>query len=271
MLPGFLPPALPVASLMPNPVVITRPVAQTTEMAQRMAAFGRQAIVFPLLEIHPLEDTLPLQKTLSRLDDYALVAFVSPNAIDAALCHLQEWPAGVAIGIIGEGSRAALARHGISGQNARIVCPHDAERTDSETLLEAMDLPSLKNKRVLIVRGESGRELLADGLRAAGVNVTQIAAYRRMAPAVNRAVHEQLTSLLATKHDWLITSSESLRILVNMVTAIAGRAGVVKIQREQIYVPHYRIAETAASLGFANVRLTGSGDEKMLAALQSVP
>ena len=49
-----------------------------------------------------------------RLHDFALVAFVSPNAIDAAFAHIPDfhdtWPAGVTVAVVGEGSRAALAR-----------------------------------------------------------------------------------------------------------------------------------------------------------------
>jgi uroporphyrinogen-III synthase len=34
-------------------------------------------------------------------------------------------------------------------------------------------------------------------------------------------------------------------------------------------VPHARIHETARALGFTRLTLTGSGDERLLAALQS--
>ena len=73
---------------MPNPVVVTRPLAQAQDLAAQIAALGRQAVVFPLLEIHPLPDTSRLSSVLGNLDRYAMVAFVSPNAIHAAFSRI---------------------------------------------------------------------------------------------------------------------------------------------------------------------------------------
>ena len=48
-------------------------------------------------------------------------------------------------------------------------------------------------------------------------------------------------------------------------------AFVVKMKQQHLIVPHARIAQSAAELGFARVTLTGSGDAGVLAALQSRP
>lgn len=253
-------------------VVITRPLAQTVLLAQRISEMGREAVVFPLLEIQALNDPAQLQATLDQLTRYEMVAFVSPNAIDAFFLHLRgkSWPDGLAIAIMGEGSRAALALHGITAENATIVSPADPARTDSETLLANLDLRKLHGKEILIIRGEGGRELLADGLRTAGVRVSQVAAYRRLAPKLTEASHGQLSRLLSSRNDWIVTSSEALRILSQMARQIDPEAGVAKMQQQHLIVPHIRIAETAQMLGFREITLTGSGDERVLAALQSL-
>jgi uroporphyrinogen-III synthase len=249
-------------------VVVTRPLAQAEELAQQIVALGRKALLFPLLEIHPLADPAPLQAALAGLSSYALVAFVSPNAIDAAFAHRSGWPAEVALAVMGEGSRAALARHGLTDANATIFRPLNPERSDSETLLEALDIDALRGKKVLILRGESGREWLADRLQEQGIAVTQVAAYRRAAPELSTTRQRQLQVLLEGENDWLVTSSEALRNLDAMVRQSGDADGVVKMQQQRIIVPHARIAETAATLGFLNVLQTGSGDERLLAALQ---
>ena len=255
-----------------RPIVITRPLAQAKVLAQEITARGGEPIVFPLLEISPLNDDTELKATLAQLDRFAMVAFVSPNAIDAAFNHIKQWPAGVTIGIVGEGSRLALARHGIHAQNVPIYGPADATKTDSEGLLKALDLPGLSGKRVLIVRGDSGRELLADTLRANNVEVRSLAAYRRHAPTLTPAISTQLQNLLVTENDWIVTSSEALRNLMQMVSALKNVAqtdtNVVKMQHKNLLVPHARIADTAHALGFTAVTLTGSGDERLLDALQ---
>lgn len=254
---------------MNRPVVITRPQAQAGALASRVAALGREALLFPLLEIHPLPDTAPLRAALRELERYALVAFVSPNAIDAAFAVRAQWPAGVALAVVGEGSRMALARHGVDDGNATILRPADSQRSDSQGLLEVLDKAALCGREVLIVRGESGRELLADELRGAGAQVTAVAAYRRLAPMLDAPRRAQLAHLIDRPGDWIVTSSEALRNLIDMVRQVGGLAGVAKMQQQHLLLPHVRIAETARMLGFLNITQTASGDEGLLAALQS--
>ena len=260
---------------MPDPVVITRPRAQCQALAEGVAALGREAVVLPLLDIFPLADQAPLQRVLADLGGYALVAFVSPNAIDAAfeqLRHLGRWPAGVALAVLGKASRACLAKHGIDDGNATIFSPLDPARSDSEHLLDALDMKALAGKRVLIVRGETGRELMADGLRAAGAEVDTVAAYSRRVPAMTAQLAATLHSLLGRRNDWIITSSEALRGLFGLLAELDGDdagSAVAKMQQQHVIVPHARIAETAAALGMTRLTLAGSGDASLLAALQS--
>jgi uroporphyrinogen-III synthase len=254
---------------MPDTVVITRPRQQAEPLARAVAALGRTPLILPLLDISPLPDETRLRAVLANLRDYALVAFVSPNAVDAAFAHIAEWPFDVALAVVGEGSRAALARHGIDGARYRIHVPVDPSRSDSEHLLQALDTAALLGRRVLVVRGETGRELLPDALRAAGIQVETVAAYRRAVPGLTPDLAAALRGLLEAPNDWIVTSSEALRGLAGLVEQLDGGASVAKLQRQHLIVPHARIAETAGALGFTAVTLTGSGDERLLAALQS--
>jgi uroporphyrinogen-III synthase len=265
---------------MTGAVVITRPLAQARPLAARVAALGREVELLPLLDIAPLADTAPLQAALARLaapvPGYALVAFVSPNAIDAAFAHIRQWPAGVTLAVLGEGSRGALAAHGVTPNTVDIVSPADSAHSDSEHLLQTLDLAALKGRPVLIIRGESGRELMADGLRAAGAVVDVVPAYRRSVPPLTPALAHTLRRLLVQQNDWIITSSEALRGLRELLVQLdiqypdaAQQNSVVLMQQQHLIVPHARIAETANNLGFSRLTLTGSGDERLLAALQS--
>jgi uroporphyrinogen-III synthase len=254
----------------PSAVVITRPRAQAELLAPRVAALGLQPVLFPLLEIHPPEDSAALRAVLRTLRQYALVVFVSPNAIDAAFRHMDAgWPAEVAIGIVGAGSRAALAQHGVEAPDFHIVAPPNPEKTDSEGLLAALDLQTLQGRKVLIVRAQAGRDFLSDALHRAGVQVDHIGAYRRVAPTPDQAAIAQLRSLLDSNSCWIITSSEALRNLMQMLPQTTLDDAVVKMQQKRIIVPHPHIAQTARLAGFSCVTLTGSGDERLLAALQS--
>ena len=254
---------------MPDPVVITRPRAQGEELAARVASLGFEAELLPLLEIHPLADQSALKRALDGVAGYAMVAFVSPNAIDAAFAHIARWPDGVALAVLGEASRACLASHGLHDGNATIFSPIDVTRSDSEHLLASLDLAALAGRRVLLVRGETGRELIGDGLRAAGADVTTVAAYRRRVPALTPQLAATLQHLLARRNDWIITSSEALRGLLGLLAQLDDATAVVKMQQQHLIVPHARIAETASTLGLTRLTLAGSGDASLLAALQS--
>jgi uroporphyrinogen-III synthase len=269
----------------PAAVVITRPRAQAEALAPRIAALGLRPVIFPLLDIRPLDDTAALQAALRNLPSYAMVMFVSPNAIDAAFRHIDHWPATVAIGIVGAGSMAALARHGVDPSNTRIFAPPSPEKTDSEGLFAALDKSALPGRRVLIVRGQAGRDFFSEALQQIGVQVDHVSAYRREAPVCDNAAIAQLRELLDSNSVWIITSSEALRNLIQMLeradaqttadstpdtaTPATPIGAVVKMQQKQIIVPHPRIAATARLAGFSHVTLTGSGDERLLAALQS--
>jgi uroporphyrinogen-III synthase len=264
-------PFLLLARLSKNLIVITRPQSQAESLALRLIALGRAVCVFPLLDIQPLSDPSQLKVCLNNLSDYAMVAFVSPNAVDAAFAFLPKWPRGVSAAVVGEGSRQALARHGVTDQTATVLSPIDTQRTDSETLLEVLDLPALAGKKVLIIRAETGRELLADRLREARITVDQVAAYRRGSPPLDAERREELSQLLEVDCDWVITSSEALRNLKDDVEQVAGTSGWEQIQRATVIVPHVRIEETAKNMGFQHVILTASGDEALVTAIQSRP
>ena len=256
---------------MAGAVVITRPRQQAEPLARAVAALGRESVLLPLLDISPLPDAgqAVLRRVLADLAAYALVVFVSPNAIDAAFAHIEAWPAGVDIGVVGEGSRAALARHGVADGRVRIHCPNDPAFSDSEHLLQALDLARLAGRRVLVVRGEGGRELLPDALRGAGVSVETVASYRRAVPGLTPELAERLAGLLARPNDWIITSSEALRGLVSLVERLEPIELQHQLRQQRLIVPHARIHDTARALGFGRLVLTGSGDERLLAALQS--
>ena len=254
---------------MSDTVVITRPRAQAEGLARRVTQSGRTAVVLPLLEIDPLPDQAQLRETLAGLERYAMAVFVSPNAVDAAFAHIARWPAQVAVAVVGEGSRAALARHGVTDDCATIHCPPDPAFSDSEHLLATLDLSTLRGRPVLIVRGETGRELMADSLREAGALVTTVAAYRRSIPVLTPELDAQLRALLAGTHHWIITSSEALRGLAGIVARLGPEDYVAKLQQQQLIVPHARIEQTARELGLEQVTLTSSGDDGVFAALQS--
>jgi len=254
-------------------VIITRPIHQAQNLAEKLQDAGRQVSIFPLFEIEPLTVNPELDSAMRELSRFAMVIFVSPNAVDAWFRRVSEatwrWPSAVAIGVVGAASRQALYKHGVDQTEVRIVSPVDTERTDSETLLAALDIEALRGKKVLLVRAESGREFLADALSEQHIDVLPVVAYRRLIPDFDQEKKTKLQQYLSHECDWVITSSAVLQTLLNWCSQLDQQNAVVKMQQQHIVVPHFRIAEVARKLGFKHISLTASGDEKLLRALQS--
>lgn len=245
-------------------ILVTRPAAQATTLAEKIAGAGGEPVLFPLLEIGPADDPAPLDAAIAHLDDYAIVVFVSPNAVDYSLPHIRErrfWPADLPAAAIGPGTTAQLALHGIEN----VIAP--SARFDSEGVLElpAFQADRVANKRFLILRGNGGRELLAETLRQRGAEVDCVTCYHRAAPADGEAIVSRLRN---NELDALtISSSEGLRNLL----ALLDTEAIERLNRLPLFVPHRRIAEVAAELGLSNVVLTGPADTGILESLCSYP
>jgi uroporphyrinogen-III synthase len=235
-------------------IVVTRPREQAAALAQRIEQLGGKPLLFPLLEIAPAGDARALRELAQHLAAYDLLVFISPNAVRYGLAEIgaHAIPARLQVAAVGQGSAQALRAAGIE----RVIVPPD--RYDSEALLAAPELRDVSGRRVAILRGDGGRELLGDTLRARGATVDYVTCYQRSKPRFDAA------SLLAAAPDaFTVTSSEALGYLWEML-AEPARA---RLATTTLFVPHARIAELARQQGWQHVVVTASGDDGMTAAL----
>ena len=265
---------LPLAGLK---IAVTRPRDQAAPLARCIEQAGGIPLLFPLLDIAPVADQSALHEQISRLAQFDLAIFISPNAVQYGMAAIRAalsphpspasgrgvgdsagegkvliLPPALKIATVGQGSAKALRELGI----AEVIAP--AERFDSEGLLALPELQNVAGWRVLILRGDGGRELLGDTLRARGATVEYAACYRRSKP------QQDITALLDAVPDALtVTSSEALGYLWQMLD---------DAQRDQLcgiplFVPHQRIADLAQRQGWRQVRLADAGDDGLLSAL----
>ena len=240
-------------------IVVTRPAGQAAHLATTLAGLGAQPVLYPVLAIAPLTDVTPLLEVALRLDQFQLAAFVSPNAIEqslAAILPRRPWPATLRIAAIGKSSEQTLDHFGLHADFAPTV------RFDSEALLEHPGLQAVQGWKVLIFRGDGGREVLGDTLRERGASIEYITCYRRSCPDLSPAPLMKLWS--EHRLDAVtVTSSEGLRNLFEMI----GALGQAWLKKPPVVVPHARIAEQAQRLGLQPVISTGPGDEGLVAGL----
>ncbi|HEU0283087.1 MAG TPA: uroporphyrinogen-III synthase [Gallionella sp.] len=236
-------------------IAVTRPRDQAAPLARRIEQAGGIPLLFPLLDITPVQDTQMLHEQISRLAQFNLAIFISPNAVQygmAAIHAAGDWPPALRIATVGQGSAKALRELGFSD----VIAP--AERFDSEGLLALPELQNVAGWHVLIFRGDGGRELLGDTLKVRGAAVEYAACYRRSKP------QQDVDTLLDAAPDALtVTSSEALDYLWQMLND-AQRDNICGIP---LFVPHKRIAELAQRQGWRQVLLTDGGDDGLLFAL----
>jgi uroporphyrinogen-III synthase len=255
----------------PCVALVTRPQPQADEWVARLQALGRPALAAPLLVIEPVPAFAEaVRAAWASLATRRLVMFVSPNAVlqfFAAAAPSSVWPAGTWAAATGPGTVAALRAQGVDA--ASIVAPDaNAEQFDAETLwrqrLASIDWTGA---RALIVRGEAGRDWLAETLRAHGAAVECLAAYRRAGPAWQGPLQAVLDRALADPagHVWLFSSSEAVRHLAAHRPPCAD-AGA-DWRRMPALATHPRIAETAADAGWPRVLTTAPDPERVAAAL----
>ncbi|MBA4175355.1 MAG: uroporphyrinogen-III synthase [Leptothrix sp. (in: Bacteria)] len=235
------------------PLIVTRPAAQAADWMQMLQALGQPAQALPLLDIAAVPEPAPLRAAWQALAGLDLVMFVSANAVIHFFAQAPagaRWPAGPRAGCTGPGTAAALRAAGVPA--AQVVAPApDAPSFDSEALWALLAPEDWAGRHVLVVRGEEGRNWLADRLSERGAAVDFVAAYRRCAPRPDAAGLELLARALAEPADWLwlFSSSEG-------VAQLRTLAPDADWSRSSALASHPRIAQTARELGFGDVRLT---------------
>jgi len=253
--------------------LVTRPRAQGEKWRRRLAALGVRSELLPLIDIGPAPDAAALRQWAETLAEgprapAALVMFVSPNAVQGLFDALEpgwRWPRSAVAGATGPGSAAALSAAGVPEE--AIVAPGaDAAQFDSEALWALLEKRrSWAGARTAIVRGEGGRDWLAERLRAAGAAVEFVQSYSRQSPRLGEQERRLLDRALAEPEGvaWLMSSSEAIDHLRALAPAASWAASVA-------LASHPRIAESARRLGFGRVvevRPTPEAAAEALAAL----
>lgn len=243
-------------------VVITRPAAESQRLQTLIREAGGVPLLCPALQILDAPDTAALDAAIARLHEFDLAIFVSPSAVHKAMTRItarRTLPLTLRCAAIGPGGARALHRFGVSDV---IAPPADSARYDSESLLASQFLQDVRGKRVVIFRGDGGRELLRDTLVARGAQVQTVACYRRGKPTFDPApllaawARGAVAAVIVTSSEGLAHFSEHL-----------GPAGEAYLRDTPVIVPHPRIAAAARERGLQRIVESAAGDEAMVGAL----
>jgi uroporphyrinogen-III synthase len=243
-------------------VLVTRPAGLALRLVELLRAQGCETVLLPAIEILAPVDCAKLEAVIDRLDSFDIAIFVSPTAVEkgnAAVTARRDWTAGLTYAAVGGGTAAALREIGA----ADVLAPQG--RGDGEALAALPELADIRGKRIVIFRGQGGREALRQELVARGAQVEYAECYRRerpraeVGPLVKRWSRGGIDAVS-------VTSAVGLENLFAML-AEAGTAGPALLRATPVFVPHPRVGEAARSSGVERVIVTAAGDQALAGAL----
>jgi len=243
-------------------VLVTRPSPAGKALVQLLQKHHISAIHTPLIQFATGRELKLLPHTLHSLQAGDIVFAVSQTSVQfaqqALRTHNQHWPTHLTYLAIGQAT--ALCLENVT--RCQVFYPKDREI--SEHLLKLEQLRSVKGKNVLILRGNSGRELVAEALTRRGAKVTFVECYQRQ-------YIDYSSDILFT--DWqrdnirtiVITSAEMLQ----RIFTLAQPTHHFWLLSRQLIVVSERIADLARQLGWTKIKIASNADNiSLLSALK---
>jgi uroporphyrinogen-III synthase len=260
-------------------IIVTRPSGQARQLIEVLtraidtSGVGKRSLPeilsLPLLTIAPKSDANLADHIATVLGGADLAIFVSPNAIESVMRLVErDWQdfskTIIPIGVMGGSSHLALKNHdiGLEESPTPIIIPKANENWDSEGLWK--ELQSLQwnwqNKKVIIFKGEGGRDWLADTLIKAGASVEAISTYSRIPLDIDDPAWQLVREMDLSKSLWLLTSSEAVRYLGEVMKDQFTQS----LNPASALCPHHNIADAAEMIGFGEVFTSEPGDEALV-------
>ena len=247
----------PATDLQKCRVLVTRPAAQAEALCECITQAGGIAIRQPALAIEAVHDASSKQRCQSAAD-YDWFIFISRNAVEhARTCLPVTLPETLKVAAIGQATASAL-----SGAGIEVELTAKGAGT-SESLLTEPVLADMTGQRVLILRGEGGRERLAETLRGRGAQVDYADLYRRVRAETTPGA---LARLLDAGIDILtIASGETLDNLLAM--AAEEQRDITSLP---LVVMSERLLTLARERGFTDTVIiaTEASDKGMVEAIR---
>ena len=174
-------------------VLVPRTREQAGTLSRLLLEHGADPVEIPTIKVEPVEDTEKLDSALKSLSSYDWVVFASVNGVAQAFNRLRELStdarafAGTKVCAIGPATAAALQERGIAPD----FVPGTAV---SEAIVAGLGETGLEGMSVLLLRAETGRDVLLSGIAERGARVDDVAAYRTVVPEESRDAIQALVS-----------------------------------------------------------------------------
>jgi uroporphyrinogen-III synthase len=242
-------------------ILVTRPREQSGELTRALIDAGGKVYELPAIEIIP-NDADAVVSEASAQPSPDIVIFVSRNAVLFGKTAVRRVASATTrIAAIGSATRSALNDAGFEIH----ICPTD--KFDSEHLLEQAELQDVVGKQITIVRGSSGRELLAETLTERGATVRYLATYQRKTAAVDPEALRKVGAIWREGfiNTVVVMSVDSLTSLLKILPPDCHDL----LRKSRLVTPSKRVIQTAAEVlpGVETVLADGPLAENLIKAI----
>ena len=239
-----------------------RPGAANDRLADLLERDGISAWRWPAYQIVLTEDERRVAERFAHLDDVDMVVMASPAAVTAVAHWVEKWPGHITLATIGEGTLRVI--RAAWGDAVPVISPEgDAAHSGSEALFEILRHTQIP-RRVLIARGQTGREWLAQQLIELGADVEKLTAYVRVPIELTPAQIETLSHAVSGPSPIVyLTSSDSVATLLHAIKPVP-EARDWMLHGSALTI-HPRCADRLYEAGFTHVEITSADDEAVRA------
>lgn len=238
-------------------ILVTRPYPSGAELCEQIELHGAHAIHLPTIAFTSPKNINQLKTTLHQLKNQHYIIFISPQAVQAALPLIsKKWPAfpaRVKLAGIGKGTAHALHQAGYRS----VIYPK--KKWDSKGLLALPAFRSVKGKKIAIIRGDPGREVLEQTLTHRGARILSLVIYRRLIPEIEMKSYR----MLLKQHTIDVIVATSGEGVINL-TKMIGKASHNLLIQVPLIVVSKRIKVLAQNLGFQTIWIAQDASHHMI-------
>jgi len=199
-------------------VLLTRPAHQCGELKRLFENYNATVFIQPTIEILPPDDWRDVDLAINSVFGCDVLIFASSNGVSAFFDRVkflisekfENYTRNLPkIFATGPGTSETLANYGVT--DVRI--PN--EGYDAEGIVKLLASQDIAGEKVMIIRGNRGRDVLPDELRRLGADVRQVTVYQSI--DLTEPSQEIASLLQCGKIHWVtVTSSAIGRSLVRM-------------------------------------------------------
>lgn len=265
-------------------IAITKTIQQSNFLQEQLKLNNFDCLLSPLISIEKLntlhKDFLVLQNI--NLNDYFAIVFISPNAVNFGFPYLINKSnnnlENINLIAIGNSTAKAIQKHNLTCMiNDKNAAKNSAESVLALNIFSDSNQQKYTNKKILWLRGTTGKNDIINILKQRNFNVDVISCYQKNytsftdnLPLLNLLSQQKISALTIHSSDSLIILQKYILKYINENNFNNKNNEILNnILKIPLFVIHKNIAEKANEFSWKNVILCDTNDDDLIQNLKN--